>query len=232
MASFIFPGQLNESELRRFVLAALGVLVFMILFFLEGKPYDLSTAMFFAFGLASIVRGKWSSYFALFAFASVNRETSFLLAMVFGVYQFGRVGWKGWLLPFAYQAYLFLAIRVCLLTIFAANPGVTMMIRPLENLRDFVSSPIAAIVHWFGFAIVIRICLRRWKFAPETVKVAFAVMMPALMVMYLVLGWAFEVRVFAEVFPVVWWLMWNERGMRCEGGEKRLNIKQHVAVES
>jgi hypothetical protein len=210
MVSIIFSSQSNESSLRRFVLAWLGVLVFVFIFFLECKVYDPSTALLFAFGLGLMARGKWDVYFAVFAFACVNRETSFLLAMVFAMY--GLVdkwigGWKAWALAVGYQVFLFAAIRVCLVTIFADNPGVMMLVRPGENVRGFMELPVLCIVHWGSFAALFWMGLRRWAFAPQLVKVALMVMIPTLMVLYVVLGWSYEVRVFAEVFPVVWWMM-------------------------
>jgi hypothetical protein len=47
------------------------------------------------------------------------------------------------------------------------------------------------------------------------VRVAFVVLLPALLGVYLVVGWPYEIRVFAEAWTVVWMMV----------------HKQHVAVE-
>lgn len=197
----------DRSDDGIFLSAAVGVTVFMALFLLECKVYDLATGAFFAFGLGLMARGKLSEFFALFAFAAVNRETVFLLIGVFAVYFLVRYGmscfkWVG--LSVLYQAFIFLVVRVCLMIIFEGNAGVEMLVRPWANLGDFMAYPLRSLVHWGGFAVVIWMCMRRWNVQPLMLRCGFAVLMPALMLMYLVLGWAFEVRVFAEVFPVVW----------------------------
>jgi hypothetical protein len=204
MGSFIFPGHSDAGELRRFMSAALGVMAFMVVFFYFCKVHDLATAMFFAFGLGLMARGKMDAYFALFAFASANRETSFLLAVVFAVYYLGRMGWKGYVLSMGYQVFLYGAIRLCLVTIFADHPGVTMNIRPIENMLIFLRTPVLASIHWGLFGLVVWACVRRWREHPYFVRVAFVVLLPALLGVYLVVGWPYEIRVFAEVWPVVW----------------------------
>jgi hypothetical protein len=215
MGSFIFPGHSDAGELRRFMSAALGVMAFMVVFFYFCKVHDLATAMFFAFGLGLMAREKLDAYFAIFAFASANRETSFLLAVVFAVYFLGRMGWKGYVLSMGYQVFLYGAVRVCLLVIFADHPGVTMNIRPIENVMIFLRTPVLASIHWGLFGLVVWACVRRWREHPYFVRVAFVVLLPALLGMYLVVGWPYEIRVFAEAWPVVWMMV----------------HKQHVAVE-
>jgi hypothetical protein len=58
-------------------------------------------------------------------------------------------------------------------------------------------------------------CVRRWREHPYFVRVAFVVLLPALLGVYLVVGWPYEIRVFAEAWTVVWMMV----------------HKQHVAVE-
>jgi hypothetical protein len=128
----------------------------------------------------------------------------FLLTLVFMVFYFGRMGWKLYLLSVGYQGFLWAAVRICLMVIYAGYPGVAMMVRPLENLQVFLHYPIWSVVHWAAVVLVVWMVVRRQQSAGRLMRVAFWVMAPVLMVMYLVLGWAFEVRVFAELFPVVW----------------------------
>ena len=217
--------ELSSSSSRSgdavFLGAALAVVAFMGLFFNQSKAYDLATAAFFAFGLGLMVREKLSEYFALFAFACVNRETAFLLTMVFAIYYGIRgqglgVRWIG--LGVLYQVFIFLVVRSCVMVIFAVNDGVEMLVRPWQNVQLFLADLPASAIHWGAFAVVIWLCVRRWKAQPLMLRVAFAVLMPALTGMYLVLGYSFEVRVFAEVFPVAWVMMNAEgRMLNAEG---------------
>lgn len=202
---YFFSSQMQDDILRWFVWSAFGVLVFMLVFFIRRKSYDLSTAMFFAFGLGMMAQRKWNEYFALFAFANVNRETSVLLMVVWGIYALGDKGLrgKGYWVALGYQGYLFMVIRICLMVIFANNPGVAMLIRPIENLRLFAAEPGWAVVHWIIWGAIL---VSGFRFhVPGVARVAFWVLMPALTLMYLVMGVSFEIRVFAELFPVIWY---------------------------
>lgn len=184
--------------------AGAGVVAFMALFFIQAKPYDLAAALFVAAGLAAIGRQELSSYFALFAFACANRETAVLLTLVFVVYYFGQMGWKLYALSVGYQGLLWAAVRTCLVIIYAGSPGVDGLVRPVENLQVFVRHPGWSLVHWSVVGALIWLCVSRQQAAGRLHRTAFWVMGPALLALYLVMGVAFEVRVFAEIWPVVW----------------------------
>jgi hypothetical protein len=203
------PGRAGRNEFLRSMLAALGVAGFLFLFLKERKVYDLGTAMWFALALGLLARRKMDHYFAAFTFASVNRETTFLLMLVFMAYFFGKMGWKEYAISVGYQGYLFAAVRVCLVMIFASYPGVDMLVRPLENLQAYMS--VAGLVQAALFGVVLWWCMRNLPRVPRILQVAFLVMMPTLIVLYIVLGWPYEIRVFAEIWPVVWIIVWNNR---------------------
>lgn len=193
-----------DRDLKIFILATAGVLTFMVVFLNQCKVYDLATAAFISLGLGLMARGKLLHYLLMFVVANFNRETMFLLTMVFIVYFFWRLEWKRYLLAISCQLVSFGLVRALLMIRFADNPGAVMLVRPVENLQMFLTSPLFSLVHWAGFALVVWICLRRWMSTPRLLQMTFVVMMPALLIMYLVIGWAFEVRIFAEVYPVVW----------------------------
>jgi len=186
------------------------VLVFCLLFFRESKVYDIPTAVSFALGLACMARGMWREYVWVFILGCVNRETMALLTLVFAVYFFRRMGRGVWLGGIALQALIWVLVRIQVMVWFAARDGVEFLYLPLENVAAFMRVPWQGAVHWAGFALVIWLCLRHWQRKPALLRTAFAVLMPALLVFYLVLGVAFEVRVFAEVFPVVWVLAFSD----------------------
>jgi hypothetical protein len=194
----------SDRDMLDFLVAFAAVEVFLILFLWQRKYYDVATAAFFAFGLGLMARGKLLQYLGVFALANFNRETTILLTGVFMVNFLGQLPWRKYLLLAIAQVLLFLAIRAYVMMLYADLPGTTMLVRPIENLALFMHSPIDGLAHWAGFGIVIWLCARRWKHAPRILRVAFVVMLPASMILYLVLGWAYEIRVFAEIYPVVW----------------------------
>lgn len=188
-------------------------MAFMVMFSFQRKAYDLATAIFFAVGLGLMARGKWSEYFAVLGLAAVNRETAFLLVMVFVIWRLvdKGIGDRGYWLSVGWQLAILLVVRICLMVIFAGSHGPAFSIQLLGNLRMFGAHPFQLVIEMFGFLFVWWWCVRRWGEQPRLLKVAFLVMAPLLMVMYLVVGWAFEIRVFAEVFPVAWFMCLADR---------------------
>ena len=203
MRSHIFSDP-SDRDLVDFLVAFAAVEVFMLLFLWQRKVYDLATAATFAYCLGLMARGKLLQYLGVFALANFNRETSVLLAGVFLVHFFDRLPWRNYLLLAGSQVLIFLAIRLAITTIYVDAPGSTMLIRPIENIQIFLQSPMWSLVHWTLFALVLWLCARQWKNTPRILRVAILVMMPALLLMYLVLGYSYEIRVFAEIYPVVW----------------------------
>ena len=199
------------------MISAGAVALFMVLFLWRSKVYDLSTAMFFAYGLGAMARGKLGLFHALFPLACLNRETTLLLSAVYAVWFWRKMGWGRYMLGGLYQAVIFGAIRFWVMAVYARNPGFVMLIRPMENIRLFVESPWLSIIHWSIFGAVLFLCVRDWRRLPAFMRVVLAVLGPIMMANYLVLGWSFEVRVFAEVYPVIIEIVY---------------IKQQSAVES
>lgn len=181
----------------------------MVVFFNDCKIYDLATAAFFAWCLGFLARGQLGAYLGTFALANINRETTIFLVIVFLIYSLGRLDWRRYLVLGALQLGLFMATRLSIMSLFADRQGDAFLIRPLENLQLFLQSPMWSLAHWALIALVLWLCLRRWRSSHRLLQVAFLVMAPALLILYLVAGWAFEVRVFAEVFPVVWVMLCN-----------------------
>lgn len=194
----------DDPDLQIFVLAAAGVLVFMAVFIYFCHPYDLSTGMFYSLALGLLARGKLLQYLGVFALANLNRETTFLLIGVFAVFFLFRLPWRRYLLWILLQVLVFGLARAWLMSLYAGNPGTPVWIRPIENLELFARHPILSLVQWGGFALVFWLLRRRWRTTPRILQVTLAVMLPVQLVLYLVMGLAFEIRVFAEIFPAVW----------------------------
>jgi len=190
------------------------VIVFAAVFFYECKVYDMASAMFMAICLGLMARRAWLVYGLMFALGCVNRETMVLLVGVFAIHYWGRLSWQEWLVLMGCQIFLFLTIRTGLMVIFASAGGAPFWLRPRENVLFFLQIPWLCGLHWLGVCFVLWSCLRRWQDKPRLLRSAFVVMASALMALYLFFGWAFEVRVFAELFPVVWLMVWNGSGQQ------------------
>jgi hypothetical protein len=215
MVSNIYFRLSADHELMDFVWAALGVEVFMLVFFFFHKVYDLSTAMFISFGLGMLAREKFHAFYALFTIACLNRETMLLLTIVFAVFFLWRLQRTQYLFGLIYQAAAFLGTRFGLMILYADNPGRSAHFWLWRVLRVYAS-------HLFFTVVLIGLCIllgcliaRGWNRKPILLRYALLLMFPLQLVLHLLFGMAFEIRVFAELFPVLWVLLRDEnKGIR------------------
>ena len=199
--------QRSNDDLMEFLAAILAVEVFMMIFFLDSKVYDLSTAMFFAFGLGFLARGLFAEFYVMFPLTCLNRETSFLLIVIVAIYFFRRLSYASWIIGILYQILAFMITRLWMMEIFANSPGESYYFRPVEIFGDHLERPWQSLILVSSVILVVWMCTRNWREKPMLLRTAFVVLAPSLTMMYFLFGWVFEIRVFAEVYPVVWVLM-------------------------
>lgn len=189
------------------MLAIIALFCFVLLFENFRALYDLPTALFFTLALGYLASKRKSRYFFVFTIASTNRETAILLVIVFivayifsGEFQVKNHG--RYALYTIYQILAFLLIQIVLRQIFIANPGTTAWIRPVYNLRAYLSQP-------FGFALTLLIAAliaffihKTWHLQPVFLKISLAGLSP-IIPMHFIFGGAFEFRSMIEIYPVI-----------------------------
>jgi len=214
MGSNICLQRSNDDDLREFLAAILAVEVFMMIFFLDSKVYDLSTAMFFAFGLGFLARGLFAEFYVMFPLTCLNRETSFLLIVIVAIYFFRRLSYASWIIGILYQILAFMITRLWMMEIFANSPGESYYFRPVEIFGDHLERPWQSLILVSSVILVVWMCTRNWREKPMLLRTAFVVLAPSLTMMYFLFGWVFEIRVFAEVYPVMGVLMFQVPGSK------------------
>jgi len=197
----------GDRDLQEFVWASLGVETFMLVFFHFAKAYDLSTAMFVSFALGLLAREKFKAFYALYGVSCLNRETMFLITIFFAVYYFWKMDVVSYLIGLGFQGVFLVGTRVLLVRLYADNGGEPFWLQSLRVLQDYWSQPIQSLV-LIGLCVLAGyFAARRWRQKPAFLRWALIVILPLQVVLHLALGMAFEIRVFAEVFPVVWVLL-------------------------
>jgi hypothetical protein len=168
------------------------------------KVYDIATVMFFALALALLAREKFNSYYVLFFIASINRETTFLLTLFFMVYFFNRLPFRQYFFGLVYQGCAYLAIKIVVMAAYASSPGTPISWRPMEVLKGYVDDPESfAVLLFLFFCAFLVPALWRWNEKPEFLRVAFLTLFPVLLALHILMGYSYEIRVFAEMFPVL-----------------------------
>src|SRR5215208_4662330 len=149
-----------------------------MLIFHEGPYYDLATVMFFALSLALLARGKHLAYLLLFPVAILNRETTFLLTLVFIVssfYRYQRTIPRHIFYSVVYHVLIWILIRAVTIIVIADNPGALFLWRSLLNLSIYASMPLQSFFFLFGFALFVYGALFRWNEKPAFLRMSFLV---------------------------------------------------------
>lgn len=186
-----------------FELRALGLLaLFTIVFQRYLKPYDLPTAFFFTMAITLMARRQVAAYLFVFFLSSINRETTILLLPIFLVTFWRRFNLEFYGLLATLQAVTFVTVQAVIRYIFRDAPGSSVWISPAQNIAAHLQVPLHAGLSLAVAGVILWLVLRNWKVKPIVLRTAFVVLAPALVLLYLVAGQAFEYRVFAEVYSV------------------------------
>ncbi|MEO7839180.1 MAG: hypothetical protein ABIU06_07510 [Anaerolineales bacterium] len=165
------------------------------------KVYDIATVMFFTLSLGLLARGRLGHYYLLFVIASINRETTFLLILFFMVYFYNKIPFRQYCFGVIYQGLAYLLIKIAIMAAYSSVPGTSLQWRPMEVIKGYVDKPVwFAVVMFIFFCAFIVIALRRWSDKPLFLRVAFSTIFPVQLILHIFAGYAYEIRVFAEVF--------------------------------
>jgi hypothetical protein len=184
-----------------------SVLACLVIFYRCYHPYDLMTAWLFTLTLYYFWTDQKAKHLFVFTLSCINRETSFLLILFYVAFlpllrtRISRVVKQiGWMT--AYQVVIYLAITLFIRWMFAEAPGSSAIVEPLQNIQRFASYPYWSLSHILGTVGMGWWMSKGWMQKPVFLRYAFGLWFPLLMVMYLIFGQAFEIRVFWEIAPV------------------------------
>lgn len=159
----------------------------------DAKYYDYPSAFFMFVILLLWMNGKYAVTVPIFFLASINRETTiFMLPALFIIK-------RDWRILLHVAAYF--VSRYLLSHVFGSDVG--LYIRPLENAIIHAYLWKATTVLVLLFSLTILLSIKNIPFTPKGFVVYIATVLPIISVAYFVSGWAFEIRVFAEVVPML-----------------------------
>lgn len=182
-----------------------SVFVGMLIFGYNRLPYDLMTAFLMTLGLYYIITLQNWKYLVVFALACLNRETAFLLLLVYGVfwlYYHKYIPKLSWWMT-ACQIYIYGLITYCLRLVFQYNPGSTLWIEPWLNLVRYYNHPAQTVLYLGVMGIILWLVFRKWNTKSFALRLAFVTITPLLFVMFIVCGQPYEIRVFWECWGLV-----------------------------
>ncbi len=205
---------LKLSGLLPDAVAAGGILFLPGMYMYFSPLYDFATVLLFAAGLLFIWRQQWWSYFAVFLLATLNKETSILLTLVWFVWN-----WRAVRLPLrdrsirlALQLGAWLLIRGGLAYLFRNNPGTALEWHLERNFAHLINPasyllfrPSARFIPR-GLNIVYLALLAwivvRFRRVPKFVRIGLLPLLP-LVVAAFCFGYIDELRDYYEVYPAL-----------------------------
>jgi hypothetical protein len=192
----------TDNPLLAFCVTALTFVVAMN----EKRIYDIPAAAMMTYSITLLIRGNLFAYCLLFPLATLTRETTFLLTAFYAVLFFRRLSWQQYIAVFLYQVAAWLVIRAVLVNVFA-DGGTPFMLPSLYVVLGYAREPLKTSAYLLAFAAVAYLAVRNWWTKPAALLLAFTVMFPPVLLLHLMIGNPYEIRMFAEVFPVIWLLI-------------------------
>ena len=174
----------------------------------QGKIYDMATGAGFALALGLLQHKQFSAYYVLFAIMVINRETTILLIPLFILYLWIKSQYRYYFIfGTLYQIIAYVVITALIRWYFADVPGEAITFQPVNNMQIYFIHPIATLALLAGLAGILYLVLRDWQSKPVFLQAAFLCIFSPLVVMHILIGYAFEMRVFIEAVPVTALLM-------------------------
>jgi len=182
----------------------------MLLFESYRKPYDLMTAWLFTWCFLLILKRNDLGYLVVFILACINRETAFLLILVYMVSRLVELEFVKSLWIVACQIFIYLDIALMIRLIFRDLPSVVDKKFEIDWTRNFIAFLHNPYLFLFHVGIVLLVLWRIhkvWKFRPLLPKIVLFIFAPILTFAYVFGCQPFEIRMYWELYPAMGLLM-------------------------
>lgn len=214
LSLFAFQSALRQLFTRSYVvgdaaprLAALVGLAFLPMFFgpFSRQIYDFTTLWTFTLGLALMTSRQWPAYLALFAIATINKETSILLTLVFAAHflWYRRIPISSAVVLIAAQVAIFVAIRGTISYIFRNNDGGVVEINWYNHNQQVLLDPSLMSKRLPMFAALALVGTWQWRHKAPLLRTGLVVLAPVLLAMGVTVGQVDEIRAYYEFYPIV-----------------------------
>lgn len=201
-ARYLYTSMFEETIFSEMYVSLLVIFSFLLVM-MPAHSYDISTAALFTFGLALLKRKRLDAYCLLFPLLVLNRETAFLLTIVLLLYYRNKLTSQTLFLLTVYQIMVYVGIRAILWYLFRGYPGHEVEIRLQQNISGYLSQYFMLYSFVLMSFAIISMIHSKWIVIPYFLKVCLLVILPIQFVLFMLVGSAFELRVFLESLPVI-----------------------------
>jgi Gpi18-like mannosyltransferase len=165
--------------------------------------YDLPSLFFFTLGMLLLSRRKMAPFYILFAIATLNRETTCFLTLIYAFDAMGRERPSKIAAHVLAQAAIWIGIKYGLFLMYGSNPGEGMFeLHFLSNMKFMsVFKRMPTVISNLGGLWIPALLL--YRYIPDRfVRRASFIVVPFFIGMAIV-GNVYELRIYGELIPVV-----------------------------
>ena len=184
-----------EQSLWNDVALVVSFAIITIILTRYSNYYDFASTFFFLVVLLLWIEKKYRILPFIFILASLNRETIILIIPILFIIR------RRW--DILLYVVLYFCVKAMLSFAFSDAPGQTIYIQPVLNFLLHVKyywATIILIVTGWG---TVMLFIYNVQFMRKEFAIFVLLLLPMLSVVYFVAGYAFEIRVFGEVLPLL-----------------------------
>ncbi|HEU4325422.1 MAG TPA: hypothetical protein VFS21_19920 [Roseiflexaceae bacterium] len=165
--------------------------------------YDLTTLCLFTWGIVYIAQQAWTPFLVVYAVACFNKETTLFLTFVFLAFHHRELGQRAYQRLLLMQLSIYMLIRATLMVLFRDRPGGVVEYHLLDHLTSYTSEPIRTSAYLAGILIVGALVAYRFRSKPLVLRKALLAVLPCMVVLFVLFGFPYELRVFYEVYGLI-----------------------------
>ena len=118
-------------------------------------------------------------------------------------YFHGPITRRHWFYGCVYQGFAYVLIRLVTMAAFANLPGAPFILSWRHVLNVYAAYPFLTLAFVVCLGGIGYLSLRGWKQKPVFLRSAISILFPIQLILHLLMGWPYEVRVFAESLPLI-----------------------------
>lgn len=185
----------------RTVLVWAGVIGFlMIINHIRVYAYDPLTLLSFTLAALMLTKNNWPGFLAAFTLATINRETSFLLILLFAFYQTDY--WHQWK-RIGLMIAIFAVIRGGIIWLFWDWPGGAFETHYSEYLEAIEKTPVRFALTYSLVFCIAWMALASINKMPQVIRAGMLAVYFPLIVLMVLFGNPYEIRVLVESQPFI-----------------------------
>lgn len=193
---------LSMNKIEQFILPLFAQILILPFTFRFAYYYDLPQIFLITFSLNFLHRRNWWAYLILFAIATLNKELSFTLIPVYGVYFFQRLPSKEFIRVLSWQIVIYLLIRIPMLIYFSSNNGSSAPLMLAFHYYRYTTDAIVLGYTLAFFGVIGFFIVRKWGQMDSFLRAGLMIFV-IIFVLFFISGTPLEFRVFLDALPVL-----------------------------